>query len=64
VLSGTWEIGVRDRHYHLCIAAVTGASPMAELARHPALRAISPPCCTWSSPAPAAAAVWVPAPGA
>jgi hypothetical protein len=38
VLSGTWEIGVRDRHYHLGIVAVTGASPMAELARNPGLR--------------------------
>lgn len=39
VASGTWEIGVRDRQYHLCIIAVNGASPMAELARNPALRA-------------------------
>ena len=38
VASGTWEIGVRDRHYHLCIIAVNSASPMAELARNPALR--------------------------
>jgi len=38
VLSGTWEIGVQDRHYRLCIISVPGgASPMAELARHPTL---------------------------
>ena len=39
VASGTWEIGVRDRHYQLCIIAVSGASPMAELAKNPGLRA-------------------------
>ena len=39
VLSGTWEIGVQDRHYQLCIISVaSGASPIAELARHPTLR--------------------------
>ncbi len=39
VMTGTWEIGVQERHYHLCIIAVTGgASPIAELARHPTLR--------------------------
>jgi hypothetical protein len=39
VLSGTWEIGVRDRQYQLCIVAAGGASPIADLARNPALRA-------------------------
>ena len=39
VLSGTWEIGVQDRHYHLGIISVAGgASAISELARHPALR--------------------------
>ncbi|MBA3937011.1 MAG: hypothetical protein H0X38_06090 [Planctomycetes bacterium] len=38
VASGTWEIGITDRQYQLCIVAITGASPMGELARHPALR--------------------------
>ncbi len=39
VASGTWEIGVAHRRYQLCIVAVSAASPLAELARNPALRA-------------------------
>jgi len=39
VLRGTWEIGVRDHRYHLCIVATTGASPLLVLAGNPVLRA-------------------------
>ncbi len=37
VLSGTWELGLRDRYYHLGIVALAESSPMADLARHPTL---------------------------
>ncbi len=36
-LSGTWELGFREQRYHLGIVAITEASPMAELVRHPTL---------------------------